>query len=171
MSVVTVFARLGSADHEFAAEEFLVVQFFDCALGFVDRLHRDEGETFRALIVAIAHDLGVLNVADAVEELEQIALGCIEGQIANVETRRSNFDRFGFALRPRFARLLLLLLLLTVTRLRNGFSLAAAVSDKKCGDALPKCFLLWSLRAWLLKAPAPAPSSRATAPLALASSV
>src|SRR5437763_15131966 len=170
MSVVTVFARLGSADHEFAAEEFLVVQFFDCALGFVGRLHRDEGETFRALIVAIAHDLGVLNVADAVEELEQIALGCIEGQIANVETRRSNFDRFGFALRPRFARLLLLLLL-TVTRLRNGFSLAAAVSDKKCGDALPKCFLLWSLRAWLLKAPAPPPSSRATAPLALASSV
>ena len=127
---MTVFARLGSADHEFAAEEFFIVQFFDCALGFVDRLHRDEGETFRALIVAIAHDLGVLNVADAVEELEQIALGCIEGQIANVQTRRSNFDRFGFVLRPRFARLLLLLLLLTVTRLRSGFSLAAAVSAK-----------------------------------------
>src|SRR5438874_133724 len=85
-----------------------------------------------------------------------------------VMARRCNFDRFGFALRPRFARMLLLLLL-TVTRLRNGFSLAAAVSDKKCGDALPKCFLLWSLRAWLLKAPAPSPSSRATAPLALAS--
>ena len=120
--------------------------------------------------MAIAHHLGVLNVADAVEELEQIALGCIEGQIANVKTRRSNFDRFGSPLRPRFALFLrsLLMLLLAVTRLRRWFSLAAAVSAKKCGDALPKCFLLRSLRAFLLKTPAPAPSSRATAPLALA---
>ncbi len=65
-----VFARFRAADHELAAEKFFVVQFLHRAFRFLDRLHRDEGETFRALVVAIAHDLGVLDVADAVEELE-----------------------------------------------------------------------------------------------------
>ncbi len=170
-----VFARFRATDHELAAEKLLVVQFLYRALGFFDRLHRDEGETFRTLVVAIAYDLGVLNVADAIEELEKVALGRIERQIAYVKTRRSHFDRFRLALRPWFARLLLLrlmLLLLTVTRLRSRLSLAA-VASKKCDDALPKCFLLRSLRAFalVLETPAPAPTSRATAPGALASAV
>jgi len=97
------------------------MQFLHCALRFLDRLHLDEGETLRALIVAIAHHFRVLDVADAIEELEQVALGGVEGQIADVKTRRSDFDRLRFALRARLALLLLLLLLLlmlllTVTR-------------------------------------------------------
>src|SRR5436305_10226351 len=140
------FARFRAADPELAPEEFLIVQFLHRALGFVDRLHRDEGETFRALVVTVAHDLGVLDMAHAVEELKKIALGRVEGQIADVKTRRSDFDRLGFALWPRFAIALLLrprrmMLLLAVTRLRRcWFSLAAAVATKKCDDALPKCF-------------------------------
>jgi len=98
-----VFARFRAANHQFAAEEFFVVQFLHCALGFFDRLHRDEGETFGALIVAIAHDLGVLHVTDPVKEFEEITLGRVEGQIADVETRRRDFDGFGWTLRPRFA--------------------------------------------------------------------
>ena len=111
-----VFARFCAAYDQLAPEKFLVMQFLHCALRFLDRLHLDEGETFRALIVAIAHNFGVLDVADAIKELEQIALGRIEGQIADVKTRRSDFDRLGFALRPRLTLLLLLMLLLTVTR-------------------------------------------------------
>ncbi len=74
-----VLARFRAADHELASEEFLIVQFIHRALGFLDRLHLDEGETFRALVVPIAHYFGVLHMADAVEELEEIALGCVEG--------------------------------------------------------------------------------------------
>jgi len=85
-------ARFCSADHELAPEEFFVVQFLHCALGLVDRLHRNERETFGALVVAIAHDLGVLHMADAVEEIEEIALGRVERQIADVKTRRSDLD-------------------------------------------------------------------------------
>ena len=77
-------ARFRAADHQLAPEEFLVVQFLHCALRFFDRLHLDERETFRALIVAIAHHFGVLHMADAVEEVEEIALGRVEGQIAEV---------------------------------------------------------------------------------------
>ena len=80
-------ARFCPADHQLAPKEFLVVQFLDCALGFLDRLHLDEGEAFRALIVTIAHYFGVLDMADAIEELEEIALGRVEGQIADVKAR------------------------------------------------------------------------------------
>src|SRR2546430_17604661 len=120
-------ARFRAAHYQLAAEKFLVVQFLYCALRFLDRLHRDEGEAFRALIVAIAHDLCVLDVPDPVEELEEIALGRVEGQIADVKTRRGDFDWLRFMLRPRLARfalftlfaLLILLLLLPVARLRR----------------------------------------------------
>ena len=62
-----MFARFRATDHEFAAEEFLVVQFLDGALGFLDGLHLHKSKTLRALIVAVTHDLRVLHVADTVE--------------------------------------------------------------------------------------------------------
>jgi hypothetical protein len=37
--LVRLFARFRAADDEFAAEKLLVVQFLDCALGLIDRLH------------------------------------------------------------------------------------------------------------------------------------
>jgi hypothetical protein len=117
-------------------------------------------------------------VTDAVEELEEIALGRIEGQIADVKTRRSDFDRLRFALRTRFALLplfaLRLLMMLAVTRLRRcWFSLAAAVATEKFDDALPKCLLLRSLLtfALILKTSAPAPTTRPAASVTLASPV
>jgi len=70
MLFARVFARFGAADYELAPEEFLIVQFLNRAPGFIDRLHLDESETLGALIVAIAHHLGVLDMADSVKELE-----------------------------------------------------------------------------------------------------
>ena len=77
-------ARLRAADDQLATEKFLVVQFFHGPLSFLDGLHLDESKPFRALIVAIAHHFRVLNMANAVEQFEEIALGGVEGQIAYV---------------------------------------------------------------------------------------
>lgn len=71
-------AGFGAAYNQFAAEEFLVVQFGHRPLGFIDRLHLHESETFRSLVVSIADNFRVLNVPDAIEELEQIALARVE---------------------------------------------------------------------------------------------
>ena len=88
--------RFRAAYDQLAAEEFLVVQFVDGAFRFIDSLHLDEGETFRPLVVPVGHDLGVLNMADAVEQLEEIALGGVERQVTDVESRRSDFDWLRF---------------------------------------------------------------------------
>ena len=55
-------ARFRTAHDQLAAEEFLVVQFLDGAFRLVDRLHLDEGEPFRALVVFVGHHLGVLHL-------------------------------------------------------------------------------------------------------------
>ena len=85
-------AGLGAADYQLATEKLLVVQFVDGPLRFLDGLHLDESKTFRALIVAIADNLGVLNVSNPVEQFEEIALGSVEGQIPHVQARRSDRD-------------------------------------------------------------------------------
>jgi hypothetical protein len=90
-----------AAHNEPATEEFLVVQFLHSALRFLDGLHLHKGKTFRALVVPIAYDLCVLHVANAVEQVEEIALGGVEGQVANVETRRRDFNPFWLARRSR----------------------------------------------------------------------
>ena len=76
-----------AAHNEPATEEFLVVQFLHSAFRFLDGLHLHKRKTFRALVVPIAYDLGVMHVADAIEQVEEIALGGVERQVANVETR------------------------------------------------------------------------------------
>jgi hypothetical protein len=56
-----------SAHNQPATKEFLVMQFLHRTLCFFDGLHLDESKTFRALIVAITYDLGILDVTNAVE--------------------------------------------------------------------------------------------------------
>ena len=152
-------ARFRAADHEFAAEEFFVVQFLDGALGFLDGLHLHEGEPFRALVVAVTDDLRVLHVANAVEQFEEVAFGGVEGKVADVKTRRTYFDRFRLARRPRGLR--------AIGR-RGRRLFCASVVSKKCRDALPECFL-GSLRARFLVTRAIAPSSGPAARTARAS--
>ena len=122
-----------TAYHEPATEEFLVVQFLHRAFGFLDVLHLYKRKTFRALVVPIAYDLCVLHVSNPVEQVEEIALGGVERQIANVETRRRNFNPFGLACRPRWLR--------AIARLCRRFLFLAAVSEK-FGNPLPKRFFL-----------------------------
>jgi hypothetical protein len=97
-------ACFGAAHDQFAAKEFLIVQFLDGAFRLFHGLHLDESKTFRTLVVAVANDFRVLHVANAVEQLEEIALGGVEGQISYVKTRRSDFDRLRFARRARLLR-------------------------------------------------------------------
>ena len=96
-----VLARFRAAHYQFTAQKFLVVQLGHRALGFVDRLHLDKGKAFRTLVMPIADDFRVLDMANAVEQLEEIALARVEGQISDVQTRRSYFDWFRFARRSR----------------------------------------------------------------------
>ena len=145
-----------AAHNEPATEEFLVVQFLHSALRLLDSLHLHKRKTFRALIVPIAYDLCVVYVANAVEQFEEIALRGVEGQVADIKTRRSDFDRLRFAWRSGWLR--------TVARCCCRFFGAAVC--KKCCDPLPECFLL-SFRFFLPRARAPiAPASGPTARMA-----
>jgi hypothetical protein len=146
-----------SAHHEPATEKFFVVQLLNRAFGFFDGLHLYKRKTFRALVVSVAHDFCVLNVSDAIEQIEKIALGGVERQVADVETWRRHFNPFWLTRRSRWLR--------TITRLCRRFLLVAAVPEK-FGDALPKrLFLwlrrfLWSPKAFLISS-ASAPTARA----------
>ena len=90
-----------AAHNEPATEEFLVVQFLHSAFRFLDGLHLHKRKTFRALVVPIAYDLCVLHVSNAVEQVEEIALGGVERQVANVKTRRRDFNPFWLTRRSR----------------------------------------------------------------------
>jgi hypothetical protein len=77
-------AGFGATHYQPAAEEFLVVQFFHGAFGFLDGLHLHKCETLRALIVTVAYNFGILDVSDPVEQFEKVALGRVERQVAYV---------------------------------------------------------------------------------------
>ena len=61
-----------------ATEKFLVVQFLHRAFRFLNVLHLYKRKTFRALVVAIANDFSVLDMSNAVKQVEKIALGGVE---------------------------------------------------------------------------------------------
>jgi len=105
-----VVARLSAAHHQLATKEFFVVQGFDRSFRFLNCLHLHKGKALGTLVMAVTDHLRVLNVSDAVEQLEQIALGRVEREIAHIKPGRRNFDRLGFTLRPWLALLLLLML-------------------------------------------------------------
>jgi hypothetical protein len=73
-----MFAGLCAADDKPATEEFFVVQFLYGAFCFLDRLHLHEGKTFRALVMPVTYDLGVLNMSNTVEQFEEVALSSVE---------------------------------------------------------------------------------------------
>jgi hypothetical protein len=137
-----------------ATEEFFVVQFLNGPLRLLDGLHLNKGKTFRALVVPVAYYFRILHMPNAVEQFEEIALRSVEGQVAHVKTRRSDFDRFRFSWRPRR--------LGAVARRRCGFLYACAVSEK-CGHPLPEGHFL-SFRFLLLTTKAfVAPAARSAA--------
>ncbi len=105
--------------------------------------------------MAIAHDLGVLDVADAIEQVEQVAFRRVERQVADVKPGRSDFDRLRFPLRPGLLLLLRLLvlrplmLMRAVTSRSRGFR--GAVSKERPKKPLPEgCFFRGSRRCGML---------------------
>jgi len=149
--------RFRAAYDKPSTEEFLVVQFIYRAFRFLDGLHLHKRKPFRALVVPVAYNLCVLDMSNAIEQVEEIALGGVERQVANVQTRRRDFNSFWLARRSRWLR--------AIARLCRRFLFLAAVSEK-FGNALPKgLFLrlrwfLWSPKAFLI-ASASAPTARA----------
>ncbi len=74
----------GSAHYEFAAHKLLIVEFFHCAFGFLQRLHLNKCEPFGSVRVFIGYYLCVLDFAYSIEEFEQVALGGVVRQIPHV---------------------------------------------------------------------------------------
>ena len=70
--------RFRAAHYELATEKLLIVELAHCPLRFFDGLHLHEGKPLRALIMFVAHNLGALDVADTVEQIEQVAFRRIE---------------------------------------------------------------------------------------------
>jgi hypothetical protein len=152
----------GAANHKPATEKFLVVQFLHRAFRFLDGLHLHKCKTFRALVVPVAYNLCVLHVSNAVEQFEEIALGGIERQVANVETRRRDFNPFGFARRSRWLR--------AIARLCRCFPFLATVAEK-FGNTLPeRLFLRLRRFLWLPNAFVISSAAAPTAGAAWASS-
>ena len=83
--VVAAGGGFGTADLQGAAHEVFAMEFSDGATGFFDGAHGDEGEAFGALGAVVDDDFGILDIADAVEEFEQVAFGGVVGEIADVE--------------------------------------------------------------------------------------
>ena len=63
--------------------------------GLIHGLHLHKGETLRTHVVAIHDDLDVLNRTNPIEEIEQVALSGVEGQVAYVEARGCDFHYLG----------------------------------------------------------------------------
>ena len=70
MRLARVLIGFCSTHHQPAAEEFFIVQFLHSALRFVDGLHLHKSKTFRALVMPVAYDLGVLHVTHAIEQFK-----------------------------------------------------------------------------------------------------
>src|SRR5436305_14616242 len=102
--------------------------------------------------MTVTYDLRILNVSDSVEQFKKIALGCVERQVADVQTRRSHVDSFGFACWSRRLR--------AITR--GCFRLRCAIS-KKCSNPLPEC-LFWLLRFFSLTTRGAIATASGTAP-------
>jgi len=126
-------AGFRAAYHESAPEEFFVVQFLHGAFRFLDGLHLHERKSLGTLVMPVAHYLGILHVPDAVKQLKEIALSGVEGEVADVKTRRCDLDDLRFS---RLARRLR-----AVARGWCSLLCGPAVS-KKFDHPLPECLFL-----------------------------
>jgi len=68
------------------------MEFVDGTLGLVDGGELDEPESLGAMGLAVTDDLDVLDGTNATEELEQVAFGRIEGEIAHIDAGRGHLN-------------------------------------------------------------------------------
>ena len=77
---------LGTAELEGAAHKVFAAEFGDSTAGFFDRTHGDKGEAFGTLRAIIHHDFRIAYAANAIEELKEVALRGVIGEIADVKS-------------------------------------------------------------------------------------
>lgn len=73
------------------------MEFGNRALRFLDSLELNKPKAFRALRLPVRDDFRVLNNAYSVEQLNEITLGGVKGQVAHVNPGSRHFDRLGLA--------------------------------------------------------------------------
>ena len=73
------------------------MKLLDGAFGLRDAVHLDKAEAFGALGVLVGDDFDMGYGADAGEQLEEVALRRVIGQVADVEAGGGDFDILRFA--------------------------------------------------------------------------
>ncbi len=90
-------AGFRATHHQSPPEEFLVVQFLHGTFGFLDGLHLYKGKTLGALVVPVAYNLRILHVPYAVKQFKEIALSSVKREVADIKTRRCDFNNLRFS--------------------------------------------------------------------------
>lgn len=85
VAVVTVDVGLGAAELQGTVHEVFAVQFADGAAGFIDAAHGDKGEAFGALSAVVDDDFSIADGTNTVEQLKEIALCGVIGEVADIE--------------------------------------------------------------------------------------
>lgn len=87
LSFLTFFGIFRSGNHHFPAHVLLVMQFIDRPQGFVEALHIDKRIALGTLGARVVHDFYIGHGADTFEEFDQIGLGGVVREIADIKTR------------------------------------------------------------------------------------
>ncbi len=82
---ILVILRFCAGNRELTSHEELIVEDFDGALGFVDVDHFNETVALRAMGGAVVDDLDAADGSDAFEQLFEIALGGVVGEVAHID--------------------------------------------------------------------------------------
>ncbi len=80
------------------------MEFLDGALGLGCGIHLDESKALGALGVLVGNNLDICHRAHAGEEIEEIALRSIVGQVSDVKPRGCHLDSLRLARFTRRAR-------------------------------------------------------------------
>jgi hypothetical protein len=73
------------------------MKLIDCALGFLNGGQLDKAEALGTVRVSVADDLHVLDGSNPAEKLLKVALGGVEGEVADVNARRGHLDTLRLA--------------------------------------------------------------------------
>lgn len=76
----------GSAHHELAPHKRLTVQHLSGALGILELTHLHKGITLALVGAGVIDDFDTAYIAEALEEVFQLSLGSLVGEITDVET-------------------------------------------------------------------------------------
>jgi hypothetical protein len=71
------------------------MKLIDCALGFLNGGQLDKAEALGTVRVSVADDLHILDGSNPAEKLLKVALGGVEGEVADVNARRGHLDTLG----------------------------------------------------------------------------